>query len=464
MSETPKAADDPPATTVVANLARAISRGRLPCRFCGTGLHCLVVTVALALVTLIVHHETSWLGWLDALAARTAAAWHGSNASAALDRQEPVPVAKPGKGDPLVLLITGELYESAFGERSPLDRAVLARLVEEISAQKPGALVIDLDVSSVVQPHSGEDVLDQALKRALDRHPVLLAVPQPTHRAELVERKIAWMRGLCEVGVQFGRASFSVRQGVVLYRDPEGATLYNLAAQTIDKTSHGWEDQPTPCALAKAGKDHADFLLPLAPEQNGHSNLLPLADPMLARADHPWIIPLKSLETAGLETAITGRVVFLGGAYDGRDEHLTPFGPRHGVLLHAAAYQERSAGARQIGFAGALGLDLLIGLLACFLFQALGHGTQPISAWATRFHGRPALVREPIRVGCNLIVLSLFLFGSIGLTGVLFLMSGMLLTAGMWLNPAAMIMGAALDALMAHGHSHSHGAGHHWAR
>jgi hypothetical protein len=152
----------------------------------------------------------------------------------------------------------------------------------------------------------------------------------------------------------------------------------------------------------------------------------------------------------GKPLSLAGRVVFLGGSYDLRDRFdtaLEPDGqPTERVTLHAAVYYSAMHPVTvEQGF-GALGLDIVLGILMGYLFTA---------AW-----GRYAAMHRGSSWNGYLLPRAVYLaivLGAFGLAVVLvWAAAGIFLPRNLWVSPGPVVIGVCAKLMLSHG-AHAHG-------
>jgi hypothetical protein len=266
---------------------------------------------------------------------------------------------------PRVVVIDDALFQSAFGERTPLDRGRLARLLQSVLARTPKMLVIDLDLSTLlpfdaVEAGAAGDAwpglaveAENRAQAALDRvlmtatpTKIVLATPLPARAEVIAKARHEWMRRLCRSGVEFGFTTLFRSGGYVLRYDPMLPTLGVIAAQRARDAAPAAPGaarslEPTACELADA--DAVPYFLRTAGgiatlvSDEEIKRLEPINPTYFRYVDATRRAPV-SLAPPERGEALESLVVFLGGAYGGDDSYLTVLGRHEGVVLHAASY------------------------------------------------------------------------------------------------------------------------------
>lgn len=384
--------------------------------------HALVALVVASAILLL--ESAGWLRWLDSLSLRLVSQLNTSGlvqSGRPADPRLPVP-----------LVISPLQYETAFGQRSPLSRRVLAGQIENVLAQGPRALVVDIDLSPTPEPDPGQPALDAVLLRAVAAGvPVTLVTPVPVQSEALLGAKYAWMQRLCRGGVRFGYPYLPVTQGVAL-------RFMNLPGSVVDVSRRALPSASEPCGLVRQGEASAVFLsrdFPVEHYATGHhlARQLPMPLSVLAGVEAAQR-PLDTVPAA--PGALRGRVAFVGGAWDADDHFATVLGPTNGVVLHAAAFAALDRPTTPMAHSLAALVDLVIGILAGFLFH-LTWERYNVAARALATAGgrdpRPWLrARGAMLVNVVALLLAIYL---------VFSWSGWLLEHSLWNNPGPMLLG-----------------------
>ena len=409
------------------------------------GLHHAYVALVLASIILIAEQH-GWLIWLDSVSLRAATAL-----TPVVNALQGEPSSKRERDEPVVLLISDEMYEKDFRQTSPLSRSLLADTLVRVLDKKPEAFAIDLDLSP------GPDDDGDARQRRLDEvlitaaksgTRVILGVPFPVQSDKLLAAKVRWMQRLCTSGVSFGFTYIQTSQGLVL-RYPTGTgSLGELLAGTNSLPA-----ATTPCAIIESGEQSAAFLskdFPGGLFVGGEdlSRQRPLNTAYFRGRAAVWMVAAEDVRAAEL----TGRMVVLGAGFNPNDEFLTAYGPQKGASIHAAiAFSERQP-TKAVSHAMAILLDIVLGIAAGFVFHAI---------WG-RYHLADERAMEsgywPIQ---RFLVARLWLFASFAILVVwiamLMAMSAWLLRHNLWNNPGPMIIGVFVKTILA---SRSHGEHH----
>jgi hypothetical protein len=409
------------------------------------GLHHAYVALVLAAIILIAEQH-GWLIWLDSISLRAATAL-----TPVVNAVQGDPSAKRERDEPVVLLVSDEMYEKDFRQISPLSRSLLADTLIRILEKKPESLAIDLDLSPGPgdEDDPGQRRLDDILiKAARSGTRLILGVPFPVQSDKLLAEKARWMQRLCASGISFGFTYIQTSQGLVL-RYPTGTgSLGDLLAGTSSLPV-----ATTPCAIIESGEQSAAFLskdFPGGLFVGGEdlSRQRPLNTAYFRGRAPVWMVGAEDVRAADL----SGRMVVLGAGFNPNDEFLTAYGPQKGASIHAAiAFSERQP-TKAVSHAMAILLDIVLGIAAGFLFHAI---------WG-RYHLADERAMEsgywPIQ---RFLVARLWLFASFTILVVwiamLMAMSAWLLRHNLWNNPGPMIIGVFVKTILA---SRSHGEHH----
>jgi CHASE2 domain-containing sensor protein len=232
--------------------------------------------------------------------------------------------------------------------RLPIDRALLARLVDAVDAA--GAKAIGIDVLFVrIQPAEGEEELIEAIRRAKAK--VVLAAadervglsPAETERQAKV---------LAAAGRPAGYANFSTeRDWVVRFKAPPapGTAFPKSFARLLAESAGTTVDERTRrIAWLRDPEDRSDTFLTIP----GEVLLRPAGDPLLKSA----------------QEGLKDKIVIIGAMLPDVDRHITPLSSRAsermaGAVVHAHIVAEMLDG-RRIGQLEVDSLALRLGLAA----------------------------------------------------------------------------------------------------
>lgn len=399
--------------------------------------HHVGVAILVAAAIFIIEHAGA-LNWLENLTLRVAAGMQG----------DVVATQTKDVADAIVLTIPTEVYESAFGQASPLDRTKLVALLGKLAAEKPRMLVIDLDLSP---EGPGQATLDEALvKIAQQGTQLLLATPFPVYSETLFQAKFAWMKQLCgEKNIRFADTRLPVTQGVNL--------RYFKGRNALGDVAHAWvppaQDPapPWPCNRVLDGENHAAFLDANTQQAEIEARISSQyteqvhLDPATLRRTLASVADIGNDLSIPADLALTGKTVFLGGDYSGADRFQTiaRSAPVPGVVVHAAAYNGARHNPSRISHGLALLVDVIIGTLAGLLFHftwARHNGAQHRLAAAGRQDWSLYLTAR-LWLALNFLLLAIFIW-------IIMEAAVFLLDKHLWSNPAPMVLGIFIKSLL----------------
>jgi len=413
--------------------------------------HHLIVALTVASAVGLLHHSSA-LDWLDAMMLRLTGAVVAQEGGKKPLKFEP----------PEILLIGSTVYEQVFEQRSPLDRAKLATLLEALFRQPgglPSTLVLDVDVSDN-GTDSGQAALDQQLER-LVRGGVglILPLPLPVTTSTLLESKVSWMRRACG-----WNSSEAVKNGRVVFANTEllshaGRVLqYSTRDLTLGMAAtrpKGAEDVCMHEARVQKMLVHAST----PPERRklvASTRHFPKTRPFNAEFFHGLTDHVHELQSTtppsvradGVPLSFEGRVVFLGGSYDSRDRFESALEedgqPTEGVTLHAAVFYSASHPVTVEQGIGALIADILFGVAAGFMFS-----------WAWQRH-------DAVRaaggwrgyVAPKLIFLGTLLFAVLLAVSLVWLAARFFYPLNLWVSPGPVVLGVCAKLMLSrHGHT-----------
>ena len=257
---------------------------------------------------------------------------------------------------PYTLILTDRLFETALGEKTPLDKTALNEIISRVLAHSPAVLTLDLDISPSYCPEQlkNEDCdqnhpLYDTLTSAPATTQIVLPTPFPITTAEAYDAKIKWLTRMCRNGIHFAYAGLH-SLGNEIKITP---TLPTLATTTFNRLNEVTSQitQPiceellqTPSENDNTSSYFPDLLLNLEEERADffdthidNQRLFPLDwrhyKPVLAST-----LAINRIDQPFDPAQLKQRVVFLGGSFGEADEFNTPFGATDGVYLHALAF------------------------------------------------------------------------------------------------------------------------------
>lgn len=236
-------------------------------------------------------------------------------------------------GMPAVVMITEADFVTRYGEKTPLDRCVLAADIQRVLAKSPQRLAIDFDLSPMLGSNAIDEQCQLRLDSLLDEHSQKLTVlvPFATANRALLEKKHAWMGARCQAGLAFADGQLDTAMGMVTeHTVGEGA---DLKARIAEQMREGPSDHICK-QVTTAGAYDAN---PWLNEQRRK---------MAAETDHPsvplhfshaitqlGVMPLHSDALDGVPT-FEGSPVLLGGDWGRDDRFLTSAGEQPGAVVH----------------------------------------------------------------------------------------------------------------------------------
>jgi len=408
------------------------------------------------------------LGWLD-----------GRTLTFLSLLREPVPVVAPAPDRaPRLVLIDDESFEAYFGGRTPLDRDRLAELIKAIAVEKPRLIAIDLDlapdrisdgrgltdrrIDDVICTYARPDLagMDASNPSCLDRAkrestdvvrcgvPFVLLFPFETEVERVNDVNSKWrveIEKALAPCVTFAKSDIEEQGGRAIYftcRNDAFAIVAHRVANWVRACAHGFDSAQVPINTALV--DAIEIERRMRPEAQG-----PLVTyPRMGMASPSRLTP-------GRESyPLAGEAVFVGGAWGVEDQHGTAVADKvSGVVVHAAIFWTLSNPLNSFSHAGALALDVAIGIVTGAIFGVFWRrfnaeanflvsrpGVRP---WCTRPDERDAAYAALLGWGvCAWAALASAL-------ALVFGLSGSLLALGLWLNPGPMILGLFLHALIA---------------
>lgn len=406
-------------------------------------------------------HSYGLLGWLDALMLMPARL---------SDTHATTPLRSEGDM-PVVVLIDKATYETGFAQRSPLDRNKLATLLDDLSKEdsRPKVLALDLDLSPIPGDEAdqrAQNLLDEKI-RALASKGTRVILARPFSTRTLVELKHAWMSRLCAVDA-LGRKPNLLFGSVELKSHFGQIVQYEVATPTLGILAVAPESPlptcPPPAALLSDLAEHI-------PDQSREhvSKFKPFNARFFQHVDRHvlWVGGdghVRATNEAGEPVSTRGRTVFIGGAYDDRDQFHVPVGvgsagKTEGVIVHAAVYFSEkfplnSGDASWVPWA-AFVLDLCVGFVMGYLFAATWSLDGLFKRW-THDHAALAYIASRFSLLLNVVILMTMLYV------FLWLAYECAYPNNWWIHPGPIILGVFIKFLInresgSHS-SHEHGS------
>lgn len=387
-------------------------------------------------------------------------------------------------GMPVVAGISPELFVDGFDGRSPLDRDGIRTLVEAIGDHRPSVVAIDLDLSpdkpgyrdpsfapgrlyeaicrrALGTDGSGSkgsclaDAAQAAETRSEDQCGIRFALIEPMCPDDVEVYRLRaewrnWMARTMAPCVRFARAEIRTVSRQVVDFDPNAETLGVVARKLADGTGMG----PQASIQIPEDKPHCKGFTRSEDDLSRHNSVL-FQRYLRASRTPDGIDPFVILrpEASGVPTTIASgssfrnNVVFLGAVFGTADLFDVPGAGEqvHGVVVHASTYHSINFPLRETAL-GAAAVDLLVGTLAGIVFSMLWI---PYNRARLTIHSTDDdLERNSARAR-----MAIAGFGAVAalaavVAGLCF-WSQALLSMGLWLNPAPMLVGLFFATLIA---------------
>lgn len=404
------------------------------------------ITAAVYLAT-----ENGWMTYIDGVTLALTE-WrldNPKNGSPSPNDQKPgVSTPQIGADKRVVVEISTQDYEDNFQVTSPLNRNVLSERIRELAKFEPEAIAIDIDISPGTSWKPDDDALDQAIDD-IDKQHVKLFLITPIFEAQ--ERGLGkvhqqWLKKMCDAGVTFGFPEGESENGVVLryHKDYHSlgvvVRLWETWRKDTSPTSHGHD---WICEELKDAKHISELrtLRDLAWTGAKQQESIPINLQV-----KPDLVTFRELSDGAksAQARIKDQIVFLGGSYDPKDTFLTTLGESTGVRIHAAiSLTDMKNACHRISYLIELGLGLGLGIvLSIFLnFYFRSRSVYDQSIFDGRIFGR--------QLGRTLSLYLVPILLCIGAFYFVMTTSETWLASGTWLNPAPMIVGVAIDAIVA---------------
>lgn len=276
-----------------------------------------------------------------------------------------------------VVRIEDDDYRTLFGGRSPLDPAALERLLAAVAAQRPKVIGVDIDTSA---PQFKD------FRPGADWPPVVWE-REPKHIPESTHEEVEMLDVLGGKDEKLNHSS-----GIPLViADPEDRVVrrYRRAIPTSagmfptlplalverfrgsDVRAAGHADGHAQAKGRGRGEGHGeepeDLFIRYAGDREGSHRTRLSASEVLRMAEGGGLGEGR----AGTEAPLRDKIVLVGGAYLGQDEHLTPLGRMRGVDLMAHVVETELAGGgdRVPNKVTLILLELFEGAVVIVLFQ-----------------------------------------------------------------------------------------------
>jgi hypothetical protein len=347
----------------------------------------------------------------------------------------------------LVFTIQEGLFETEFKARTPIDRKVLSRYLKKlVEVYSPHdfkefkVLAIDYDLSPSnykensqctiddTKEQESQEIIDNFLAGLVagEKIRVVLIEPLPVSNPYLCECKKRWQQEREKQGIVFGNPTllqFGLLGPVMKY---------------IEYTGHK-DSFPTVALAAKEDKKGCEEKLQ-SPKALKHSSFYPINYVQAYARGAVKVCQLndensfKECDTYYKKNISTVKAIFFGGDYGKDDTYITPLGATPGVTVQAYTYFSIAERLRShhwwvpwmVWF-----VDILSGFLIGWLFHLIWH----------KFHDyrqRHIFSGQVVCASGNFFILILLL-------ALLTFVSAPLLSRGIWLNPALIVIGLFID-------------------
>lgn len=236
-------------------------------------------------------------------------------------------------GMPAVVLIQEADFVTRYGEKTPLDRCVLAGDIRRVLAKSPQRLAVDFDLSPMLGNNAMDAQCQARLDGLLDLHSEQLIVLAPfaTNNPALREKKHAWMKARCQAGLAFADGRLDAAMGIVTEHDVGEAEA--LKARIAEQMRDGPSAYICSQVEFASGSDANPWL----------NERLSSSDASIQQDSAPLhfrsaitqlaVIPLDGDTFEGMPS-LKGSPVLLGGDWGRDDSFLTGIGEQTGAVVH----------------------------------------------------------------------------------------------------------------------------------
>jgi hypothetical protein len=236
-------------------------------------------------------------------------------------------------GMPAVVLITEADFVTRYGEKTPLDRCVLAADIQKVLAKSPQRLAIDFDLSPMLGSNAMDELCQQHLDSLLDEHSqkLIVLVPFVTANKALLEKKHAWMEARCQAGLAFADGQLDTAMGMVTeHTVGEGA---DLKARIAEQMREGPSDFICKQVTKAGAYDANPWLNELRRKMAAETNYPSVPLHFNHAITQLGVIPLHSDALDGVPS-FEGSPVLFGGHWGRDDNFLTNAGEQCGAVVH----------------------------------------------------------------------------------------------------------------------------------
>lgn len=402
------------------------------------------------------------LGWLETRVAATVSLLAGPRIDEELEGFH--------ESLPRVVLIDDTAYETIFRSTSPLDRAYLRDLINQVQAKAPALIALDLDIS----PYSGDEEQDaKPLYQSLCKtaRPELAAVPDclaaaaasrpeicrgtpivliETHATGETARAVArdWERRFAQAlgpCLSFASSDIQMQHNRAVYFSDDFGTLGVRAYTTLMKSD---------TRLASEPSDANRLLNTVLIEAAGYDRRLP-------RSIAGYLLARPSWQDGGLtltgNTDFTNKAVFIGGGWGHDDKYNTAYADNiDGVLVHASVFfsLRRPLGAAPLtAFAIDFAFSLIAGFILHFIWARYHRANNRFRRLAGRQAFSPMIAALTLRPEARpyyavriLWLTAAWTFLILAL-GAILIFTSLILRNNLWISPAALVIGLFIDKL-----------------
>jgi hypothetical protein len=236
-------------------------------------------------------------------------------------------------GMPAVVLITEADFVTRYGEKTPLDRCVLAADIQKVLAKSPQRLAIDFDLSPMLGSNVTDEQCQQRLDSLLDEQSqkLIVLVPFATANKALLEKKQAWMEARCQAGLAFADGQLDTAMGMVTEHTvgEEADLKARIAEQMREGPSDHICKQVTTVGTSDTNLWLNDQRRKMAAETDHPSVPLHFSHAITQLG----VIPLHS-DAWNSVPSFQGSPVLFGGDWGRDDSFLTSSGEQPGAVVH----------------------------------------------------------------------------------------------------------------------------------
>lgn len=250
-----------------------------------------------------------------------------------LASQGPVEALKFAPGMPVVIVINSADFITRYGEKSPLDRCILAQDVARVLSKSPKRLAVDFDLSPLAVASESEQRCQRELDTLLDHEAprLVLLMPFPAATAALLHIKHDWMLARCRAGAHF--ADGNIEQSMGLVTEQITGESPELGARLADQLYGEISNHICKSIASTDESERNHWLVEQRSSVESEIETTPINFPEVRR--QLAVLPLSSEAFVGL-SSLEHSSVLLGGDWGRDDSFLTSIGPLPGVTIHGA--------------------------------------------------------------------------------------------------------------------------------